>query len=234
MKYQLNPHIYIFGKAIRTPKISITFLSYLLLGKQNILIDTVPYKAAEAYMKDLESVLPLTKLDGIILNHSEEDHSGALGAVLEKAGDVPIYCTEAAKDRIGDRYPGADFRPVADGSSLTLGDYTFRFIHTPGLHWPDNMVTWLESEGMLFSNDLFGQYLAEDPPVEGSLSDEDILAGSRSYFEKVFRSSTHEERSVILDITDLPIRTLAPGHGLVLQKRWPALRDYYREEAVKE
>ena len=121
MKYQLNPHIYIFGKAIRTPKISITFLSYLLLGKQNILIDTVPYKAAEAYMKDLESVLPLTKLDGIILNHSEEDHSGALGAVLEKAGDVPIYCTEAAKDRIGDRYPGADFRPVAEAAASPWG-----------------------------------------------------------------------------------------------------------------
>lgn len=234
MKYQLNSHIHVFGKAIRTPKISITFLSYLLLGKQNILIDTVPYKAAEAYMKELESVLPLDKIDGILLNHSEEDHSGALGDVLEKTGTIPIYCTEASRDRIGARYPGADFRPVADGSSLTLGDYTFRFIHTPGLHWPDNMVTWLESEHMLFSNDLFGQYLAEDPPVEGGLSDEEILAGSRPYFEKFFRSSTPEERSVILPITDLSIHTLAPGHGLVLQGRWPALRDYYREEAVRK
>ena len=234
MKYQLNSHIHVFGKAIRTPKISITFLSYLLLGKQNILIDTVPYKAAEAYMKELESVLPLDKIDGIILNHSEEDHSGALGAVLEKTGTIPIYCTAASRERIGDRYPDADFRSVADGNSLTLGDYTFRFIHTPGLHWPDNMVTWLESEKILFSNDLFGQYLAEDPPMEGALSDEEILAGSRPYFEKVFWSSTPEERSVILHITDLPIHTLAPGHGLVLQDRWPALRDYYREEAVRE
>ena len=158
----------------------------------------------------------------------------AMKAVLEKTGNIPIYCTAASRDRIGERYPGADFRPVADGSSLTLGDYTFRFIHTPGLHWPDNMVTWLESDKILFSNDLFGQYLAEDPPVEGGLSDEEILAGSRPYFEKVFRSSTPEKRSVILDITDLPIHTLAPGHGLVLQDRWPALRDYYREEAVKE
>lgn len=77
MKYSLNPHIFVFGKTINKPKISISFLSYLLRGKQNILIDTVPDRAAEAYIQDIESVLPVSQIDALILNHSEEDHSGA-------------------------------------------------------------------------------------------------------------------------------------------------------------
>ena len=76
MKYSLNPHIFVFGKTINKPKISISFLSYLLRGKQNILIDTVPDRAAEAYIQDIESVLPVSQIDALILNHSEEDHSG--------------------------------------------------------------------------------------------------------------------------------------------------------------
>lgn len=78
MKYSQNPHIFVFGKTINKPKISISFLSYLLRGEQNILIDTVPDKAAEAYIQDIESVLPVNQIDALILNHSEEDHSGAL------------------------------------------------------------------------------------------------------------------------------------------------------------
>lgn len=77
MKYSLNPHIFVFGKTIKKPKISISFLSYLLRGKQNILIDTVPDKAADAYIQDIESVLPVSQIDALILNHSEEDHSEA-------------------------------------------------------------------------------------------------------------------------------------------------------------
>ena len=84
MKYSLNPHIFVFGKTIKKPKISISFLSYLLRGKQNILIDTVPDKAADAYIQDIESVLPVSQIDALILNHSEEDHSGALQAVLDR------------------------------------------------------------------------------------------------------------------------------------------------------
>lgn len=181
MKYSLNPHIFVFGKTINKPKISISFLSYLLRGKQNILIDTVPDRAAEAYIQDIESVLPVSQIDALILNHSEEDHSGALQAVLDRHPQLPIYCTPATKERLQPTYPEADFRVVQHGESLTLGDYTFQFIHTPGLHWPDNMVTWLASEKILFSNDLFGQYLAEEPPVDAGSSKEAILKGAEPY-----------------------------------------------------
>lgn len=100
MKYSQNPHIFVFGKTINKPKISISFLSYLLRGEQNILIDTVPDKAAEAYIQDIESVLPVNQIDALILNHSEEDHSGALQAVLAHHPQLPIYCTPATKERL--------------------------------------------------------------------------------------------------------------------------------------
>ena len=98
MKYSLNPHIFVFGKTINKPKISISFLSYLLRGKQNILIDTVPDRAAEAYIQDIESVLPVSQIDALILNHSEEDHSGALQAVLDRHPNLPYTARRLRKN----------------------------------------------------------------------------------------------------------------------------------------
>ena len=233
MKYSLNPHIFVFGKTIKKPKISISFLSYLLRGKQNILIDTVPDKAADAYIQDIESVLPVSQIDALILNHSEEDHSGALQAVLDRHPQLPIYCTPATKERLQPTYPEADFRVVQHGESLTLGDYTFQFIHTPGLHWPDNMVTWLASEKILFSNDLFGQYLAEESPVDAGYSKEAILKGTEPYFERVFAPASESDKAIIADIAAMPIQTAATGHGLILQSQWPAVRDFYVSHVIK-
>lgn len=233
MKYSLNPHIFVFGKTIKKPKISISFLSYLLRGKQNILIDTVPDKAADAYIQDIESVLPVSQIDALILNHSEEDHSGALQAVLDRHPQLPIYCAPATKERLQPTYPEADFRVVQHGESLTLGDYTFQFIHTPGLHWPDNMVTWLASEKILFSNDLFGQYLAEEPPVDAGYSKEAILKGTEPYFERVFAPAPESDKAIIADIAAMPIQTAATGHGLILQSQWPAVRNFYVSHVIK-
>lgn len=233
MKYSLNPHIFVFGKTIKKPKISISFLSYLLRGKQNILIDTVPDKAADAYIQDIESVLPVSQIDALILNHSEEDHSGALQAVLDRHPQLPIYCTPATKERLQPTYPEADFRVVQHGESLRLGDYTFQFIHTPGLHWPDNMVTWLASEKILFSNDLFGQYLAEEPPVDAGYSKEAILKGTEPYFERVFAPAPESDKAIIADIAAMPIQTAATGHGLILQSQWPAVRNFYVSHVIK-
>ena len=115
-------------------------------------------------MAELKQFVPLSQLDAIILNHSEEDHSGALGLLLSDRADIPIYCTAACKHRLVSRYPNANFIEVANLSTLKIGTFEFRFTHTPGLHWDDNMVTYFENEQILFSNDLFGQYLGCAPP----------------------------------------------------------------------
>lgn len=152
---------------------------------------------------------------------------------MDRHPNLPVYCTPATKERLQEKYPSADFRVVQHGESLTLGDYTFQFIHTPGLHWPDNMVTWLASEGILFSNDLFGQYLAEETPVDEGYTKEAILKGAEPYFEKVFAPASTEDKAIIADIAAMPIQTVATGHGLILQNQWPAVREFYVSKVLK-
>ncbi|MGR5607294.1 FprA family A-type flavoprotein [Enterocloster clostridioformis] len=232
MYYDLSKHCSVIGKVIKKPDRSFSFLAYLLKGKNNVLIDTVPERSSELFMKELTDQLPLSSLNALILNHSENDHSGALGLLLAQKPELPIYCTPACKVRLSGDYPKANFIPVEHGSFIKLGEYTFRFIHTPGLHWEDNMVTFLEEDETLFSNDLFGQYLGAEPPVDRGFTKEEILSGVTSYFEKVFQAASAEERGILASILELPTKCIAPGHGVILEKHFETVLSFYRQECV--
>lgn len=167
-------------------------------------------------MAELKQLVPLSQLDAIILNHSEEDHSGALALLLAESADIPIYCTAACKHRLVSRYPNANFIEVEDLSTLKVGTFEFRFTHTPGLHWDDNMVTYFENEQILFSNDLFGQYLGCEPPLDKDYTTDRVLQGAKAYFDKVFAQATSNEKRAVLGLADLELECVAPGHGVIL------------------
>lgn len=232
MHYKLSEHCTVIGKVIKKPERSFSFLAYLLKGAKNVLIDTVPERSGDRFIEELTEQLPITSIDALILNHSENDHSGALGMLLSQKPDLPVYCTPACKIRLTAEYPQANFIPVQHGSSLKLGDYSFHFIHTPGLHWDDNMVTFLEEDSIIFSNDLFGQYLGDEPPVDKNFAEEEILNGTASYFEKVFQVSLPEERRILAAILKLPIKCIAPGHGVVLEKYPETVLSFYQHECI--
>ena len=173
---QITENCIALGKVINKPNIQISFLSYLLQGTKNVLIDTVPQKASENWLHELSEALAGKPIDAIILNHSEEDHSGALSLVLEHNSEIPVYCTAACRARLQPTHPNVNFVCVDHGSSVRIGDFAFRFLHTPGLHWDDNMVTFFENDGTLFSNDLFGQYLGCEELKDNDLSADELIS----------------------------------------------------------
>ena len=232
MVRQISNYCSAFGKVISKPNIQISFLSYLLQGKKNVLIDTVPEKTAELWSKELLQLVPGMEIDALILNHSEEDHSGALAHLLEQFPELPIFCTPACKERLKDIYPYANFICVENGISIEIGDFSFRFIHTPGLHWNDNMVTFFENEQILFSNDLFGQYIANEALTDDAISAEDMAADTISYFEKVFASASAEQKRVIAKIKELNFRRIAPGHGVVIDENLQKILALYSDRCL--
>lgn len=234
MTRKLSDICTVLGKVIQKPQIQISFLSYLLQGTKNVLIDTVPQKAAETWMRELSEALDGKPIDALILNHSEEDHSGALELVLKQFPGIPIYCTPACKERMKSLYPNACFVCVEHGSSLAVGHFSFRFLHTPGLHWDDNMVTLFENERTLFSNDLFGQYIGNETLVDKTLSAEELIAGAERYFEKVFGAASHEEKRVLAEILKEDIACVASGHGVVLEKHLPVIFAFYRNNCLSQ
>ena len=104
----------------------------------------------------------LSKIDFIISHHAEQDHSGSIPLVLERFPQAKVITTTKAKGLLIDllRIPESAFVTVEDGETLSLGDKTLKFIHTPWVHWPETMVTYLEEDRILFSCDFYGSHIA--------------------------------------------------------------------------
>lgn len=233
MLYKLTPNITVIGKVIIRPERSFSFLAYLVTGSKNILIDTLPIPAGEIFLEELKSCVALDKLDAVIINHSESDHSGSLNLLSEQCPNLPVYCSDAGKEILQAAYPTiSSLQVVTNGSSLQIGDLTFSFTYTPGLHWADNMVTYLEGERILFSNDLFGQSLGMEIPLDSQVSEAALLIGAKNYFEKVFSTAPPESMAILPHIIAKQPRLVAPGHGVVLQEHLAKIFDYYQMMCV--
>lgn len=231
MIYPLKNNLTLISKTIIKPEKSFSFNAYLLTGEKNVLIDTVPEKASEVFWKEVTSILPLESLDAVILNHSEEDHSGALPDLLTHRPDIQIYCTSACADRLSKIHSqDVNWMIMKTGDQLVLGkDMIFSFYETPGLHWDDNMVTLWNNEKILFSNDLFGQSIGLEIPMDREVAVRDLENVTKAYYHKVFSNATEEEKQVIGLIDDLSVKWIAPGHGVVISEKINEMRSWYRD-----
>ena len=139
-----------------------SYNSYLVKEEKTVLIDTVWRPYAEVFVNNLETEIDLSKIDAIVVNHGEVDHSGALVALMEKIPDTPIYCTSKAVSSLQGQYHKQwNFHTVKTGDSLDIGNgKQLVFVEMTMLHWPDSMATYLTGDNILFSNDAFGQHYA--------------------------------------------------------------------------
>ena len=131
--------------------------------EKTVLIDTVWKPHSSEFIDNLESEIDLNKIDFIVCNHGEVDHSGSLPALMEKIPNTPIYCTEnAVKSLVGQyHHPEWNFKTVKTGDSVDIGNgKSLVFVEMRMLHWPDSMATYMTGDNILFSNDAFGQHFA--------------------------------------------------------------------------
>ncbi len=190
-----------------------SYNAYLVRGEEKTaLIDTVDPTTTSTLMNHLKDV---ESLDYIIANHAEQDHSGAIPAVLEKYGSAKVVANEKCKGLLMDHlHIGEDrFIVVGDGETLDLGGKTLEFISTPWVHWPETMCTYLREGGVLFSCDLFGSHLASAELY--STREERVYDAIKRYYAEVmmpFRKiiAKHLER-----LAGFEISVIAPSHGPV-------------------
>jgi len=140
-----------------------TYNSYLIEEEKVAVIDTVWAPFAKEYVDHLEKQIDLNKIDYVIANHAEIDHSGALPELMSRIPEKPIYCTaNGVKSLKGHYHKDWNFQPVKTGDKLSLGKKELIFIEAPMLHWPDSMFCYLTGDNILFSNDAFGQHDASE------------------------------------------------------------------------
>jgi len=190
-----------------------SYNSYLIRGSEKVaLVDTVfPPKQSEL-IKNLKR-LDINKLDYIIANHGEQDHSGSIPKLLELFPDAKIVTNSKCKALIIDALLVSEdkFIEIKDRETLSLGDKTLEFIFTPWVHWPDTMVTYLKEDKILFTCDFFGSHLATSDLFVKDESD--VYEPAKRYYAEIMMPFRMHIKKHLEKIKDLDIDLIAPSHG---------------------
>lgn len=196
-----------------------TYNSYLIQEEKTVLIDTVWAPFAGEFVDNLAKEIDLNKIDFIIANHGEVDHSGALPALMKHIPDKPIYCTaNAVKSLKGQYHQDWNFRVVKTGDKIDIGNgKELIFVEMKMLHWPDSMATYLTWDNILFSNDAFGQHLATEQLFNDQVDQCDLFNESIKYYANILTpfSSLLSKKLDEVTALNLPIEVIATSHGVI-------------------
>lgn len=203
-----------------------SYNAYLVQGSEKtVLIDTVDPLLASDLMAQLEDV---PKLDYIISQHAEQDHSGTIPQVLARYPEAKVISTPKAKPMLIDHLeiPEDVFITVDDGETLALGDKTLKFIHTPWVHWPETMVTYLEEERILFTCDFYGSHIAT---TDLYVTDRGrVYEAAKRYFAQIMMPFSNMIKRNIEKLKDYDIQMIAPSHGQIYDEpSW--IREAYND-----
>lgn len=229
MKKQVKNNVYWVGKVdwelkkfhgdeYSTHKGS-TYNSYLIQEGKTVLVDTVWLPFAKEFVENLAKEVDLKKIDYIIANHGEVDHSGALPELMKHIPDTPIYCTEnAVKSLKGQYHQDWNFKVVKTGDKLDLGNgKELIFVEMRMLHWPDSMAAYMTGDNILFSNDAFGQHYATEMLYNDLVDQGELMTESIKYFANIlnpFNPILQKKLQEVLSL-NLQIDMIATSHGVI-------------------
>jgi flavorubredoxin len=208
-----------------------SYNAYLIQGSEKTaLLDTVDPSMADVLMFQLEGI---PHMDYVVAHHAEQDHSGTIPQVLEKYEDAKVLTTPKGKGMLVDLLciPEEKFITVEDGETLSLGDKTLEFIHTPWVHWPETMVTYLQEDRILFTCDFFGSHLATSDLY---VTDEArVYEAAKRYYAEIMMPFRKIIRKNLEKIGGREIELIAPSHGPIYDQ--PAfIVDAYQDWVSEE
>ncbi len=208
------------GSTIRSNEGS-SYNCYLIIDDEITLVDTIDMKFNDLFLDSLKKILGDREINNIVVNHVEPDHSGSFLSVKEIYPNSNVYCSKKGIDAMQRMYfKDIDYTEVNDFDTIKTGKYTLKFILTPFVHWPDNMVTYLEEEQILFSNDAFGSLLTRSKLYDESYSLDDLINASKAYYANIVMPYGKFVLKVFDKIADnnIDIKLICPSHGLVIKK----------------
>jgi flavorubredoxin len=210
-----------------------SYNAYLIKGSQKTaLIDTVDPPMKDVLLDNLDQ-LGIERIDYVIFNHAEPDHSGSIREVLEKYPEAKAVCTTKCKDMLIDRFMVAPekFQTVGDKETISLGSRTLEFIHAPWVHWPETMLTYLQEDNILFPCDFFGSHLATSDMYVRDAGQE--YEAAKRYWAEIMMPFRLQIQKNLEKIRDYKIDIIAPSHGPIHDKP-QFIIDAYRMWAYDE
>jgi flavorubredoxin len=211
-----------------------TYNSYLIKEEKVALIDTVWAPFAREFVAGLASVIDLNRIDYVIANHAECDHSGALPELMRHIPDTPIYCTSnGVKSLKGHYHQDWNFNVVKTGDRLSLGQKELIFVEAPMLHWPDTMFCYLTEDNILFSNDAFGQHYASGYMFNDLVDQAELFAECVKYYANILTPFSPMVTRKIKEVLsfNLPLDMICSSHGVIWRENPAQIVEQYLEWA---
>jgi len=198
-----------------------TYNAYLIMDDKITLIDTVKNEFADELIHSISHIVNPKKIDYVISNHTEMDHSGGLPRIMHKVGeDKPLFCSKVGHKNLSMHFPKKwNYQPVENGGQLSLGERTLTFMETRMLHWPDSMFTYAVEDKILFSSDAFGQHYAGVEIFDDRIGD-DIMPHARKYFANILLLYSPLILKLVDKVTEmqLELNMICPDHGIIWRK----------------
>jgi flavorubredoxin len=196
-----------------------TYNSYLIKEEKTVLIDTVWMPFSKEFVENLSKEIDLEKIDYVIANHAEIDHSGSLPELMKHIPNTPIYCTaNGVKSLKGHYHKDWNFQVVKTGDTLDLGNgKQLIFVEMRMLHWPDSMACYLTGDNILFSNDAFGQHYASEYMYNDLVDQDELFTECIKYYANIltpFSALVDKKIKEVLAL-NIPIDIIATSHGVI-------------------
>lgn len=215
-----------------------SYNAYLILADRVTLVDTVKKPFKEEFLSRVASVIDPRKVEVIISNHSEMDHSGCLAEVIEEIRPREVYASPMGVKTLAELSPSLStgITAVADGRSVSLGNMTLSFMETRMLHWPDSMFTYLQEEKLLFSHDAFGMHLASHERFADEVDTAVLEYEAATYFANILLPYAGLMTKLLarVDSAGLSFDVIAPDHGPVWRRNPGWIVERYRRWAQQK
>ncbi|MCF8079924.1 MAG: FprA family A-type flavoprotein [Desulfobacterales bacterium] len=214
-----------------------SYNAFLIVDEKIALIDTVKAEFADELMANIARVVDPKKIDLVVSNHTEMDHSGSLPKVVHRIGDkTPVFCSKMGEKNLSRHFPGRlNLRPVASGEELSLGRNTITFLETRMLHWPDSMFSYLKEQRVLFSSDAFGQHYSGFEKYDDVIGHE-IMPHAKKYFANILLLYAPLILKLIDKVAEmgLAIDMICPDHGILWRRDPKKIIDAYARWSRQE
>ncbi len=210
-----------------------TYNAFLILDEKITLFDTVKKGFKSELLHHIRKIIDPSKIDYLVVNHVEMDHSGLVPEVVELVKPEKIFCSERGRKALLAHFRREDwpYKVVGTGDTISLGKKTVEFIETRMLHWPDSMFSYISEDHLLISSDAFGQHVASAERFDDEVDLSMLLGHAAKYYANIILPYSNLVQKLLSTVRemDLKVDMIAPDHGLIWRRNPGKILECYDE-----
>ncbi len=196
-----------------------TYNAFLIVDKKVTLFDTVKRSHMDQLLRNIRAIIDPAKIDYLVVNHVEMDHSGSLPEIMNIIKPEKLFCSPMGQKAMVEHFHREDwpYEVVKSGTEVSLGKRTIHFLETRMLHWPDSMFSYIKEDGILFSSDAFGQHYATSERYDDEVDLSQVMQESAKYYANILYLFSPLIRKLLQAVSEmnLDIKMIAPDHGVI-------------------